>query len=344
MSLEINIQNISCPNCASKRIKKHSIARAKLQTTQRYLCKICKKTFTLKQELKGKSYPTNIILNSISLYNRLYSQPEIIKLISKQHKIRIPQKTISNWINEFSKITTFHRLRGKAKQQFKPENIIEQYEFLHNNLNYKYQIHNFKLDYLTANDEKLERIKTYLKKILTKNFPHHIFKSNYKIEEKSDRASQTNFKILNIKPLNKQNLANKLAKLALNLAKTNKDRHQSIQNFFITNDSTTIAAEIPIYLTHDDLLYFSSRGFMLNPNGFSTPITGHIDILQIRNNLIHILDYKPNANKENPIHQLTIYALAIASKTKLPLIMFKCSWFDENNYYEFFPLHVVYKR
>ena len=83
---------------------------------------------------------------------------------------------------------------------------------------------------------------------------------------------------------------------------------------------------------------------MLNPNGFSTPITGHIDILQIRNNLIHILDYKPNANKENPIHQLTIYALAIASKTKLPLIMFKCSWFDENNYYEFFPLHVVYKR
>ncbi|MEK6952849.1 MAG: PD-(D/E)XK nuclease family protein, partial [Nanoarchaeota archaeon] len=128
---------------------------------------------------------------------------------------------------------------------------------------------------------------------------------------------------------------------ALNLAKTNKDRHQAVQDFFITNDSTTIATETPIYLTYDDLLYFNSRGFSLNPKDFRTPVTGHIDIIQIRNDLIHILDYKPQAPKENPIHQLTIYALALASKTKLPLTMFKAAWFDENNYFEFYPLHVV---
>jgi len=40
--------------------------------------------------------------------------------------------------------------------------------------------------------------------------------------------------------------------------------------------------------------------------------------------------------------QLTICCLA--SKTKLPLTSFKCAWFDENNYYEFFPLHVVKNR
>ena len=112
----------------------------------------------------------------------------------------------------------------------------------------------------------------------------------------------------------------------------------------MTNDSTTIAAEVPIYLTHDDLLYFSSRNFNLDPKDFKTPITGHIDILQIRNGLIHILDYKPEAEKEKPIHQLTIYALALASKTKLPLTLFKCAWFDENDYYEFFPLHVVKEK
>ena len=228
--------------------------------------------------------------------------------------------------------------------QFSPEELISSYEFLHNNLKYKFQIHNFKLNYLTNNNEKFQRVKDYLNKIPTKEFPHHIFKPNPEIKEKSDRASQTNFKILNIKPLNKQNLANKLCSLALNLAKTNKDRHQALQDFFITNDSTTIATEIPIYLTHDDLLYFSSRGFILNPNDFSTPITGHIDILQIRNGLIHILDYKPDADNTNPIHQLTIYALSLASKTKFPLTLFKCAWFDENNYYEFFPLHVVKNR
>lgn len=138
-----------------------------------------------------------------------------------------------------------------------------------------------------------------------------------------------------------QNLANRLTSLALNLTKTNKERHQAIQDFFITNDSTTIATEVPVYLTNDDLLYFNSRNFSINPKDFKTPVTGHIDILQIRNNLIHILDYKPEASKENPIRQLAIYALALASKTKLPLTMFKCAWFDENNYFEFFPLHVV---
>jgi ATP-dependent exoDNAse (exonuclease V) beta subunit len=32
-------------------------------------------------------------------------------------------------------------------------------------------------------------------------------------------------------------------------------------------------------------------------------ITGHIDILQIRNGMVHILDYKPQAEKERPIEQ-----------------------------------------
>ena len=337
---------IICIYCNSSKINKVGKRINKLKTIQRYKCKICKKTFTqsTKNQIKNRSYPEGIILNSISFYNLGYSQSEITKLLSKKHKIKVPQKTISNWINEFKTIIPFNRLRSEAKQQFSPDNIIESYEFLHNNLNYKYQIHNFKLNYLTSNNEKFQRIKNYLEKIPSRDFPHHIFRPNPEVENKSDRASQSSFKTLNIQPLNKQNLANKLAQLALNLAKTNKERHQSIQDFFIANDSTTIAAEIPIYLTHDDLLYFSSRNFNINPKDFKTPITGHIDILQIRNSLIHILDYKPEANKQQPIEQLTIYALALASKTKLPLTLFKCAWFDENNYFEFFPLHVVYKR
>lgn len=329
-------ENATCPKCNSKSIIKKGLRKNKQQTIQQYLCKNCNNIFT-KQFLKQKTYPLNLILKALSLRNLGYSQSQIQKLLKTNQKPS--QKTISNWISEFKIITTFNRLRPEAKQHYQPENIIEKYEFLHNNLNYKFQLHNFKLKYLTNNNEKLQRLNLYLNKIPTSDFPHHIFKPNPEIERKSDRASQSNFKILNINPLQKQNLANKLCSLALNLARTNKERHQSIQDFFIVNDSTTIATEVPIYLTHDDLLYFNSRNFNLNPNDFSTPVTGHIDILQIRNNLIHILDYKPNAKKEQPIEQLTIYALALASKTKLPLTLFKCAWFDEDNYYEFFPLH-----
>ena len=343
--MDVEIKRIRCPNCSSSNIRKYGINKKKLQTSQRYFCKECQKTFVLAATtgLKNKSYPANIILNALSYYNLCYSQKKTSSMLSRKHRASVPQKTISNWINEFKSITTFNRLREQAKQQFRSEELISSYEFLHNNLNYKYQIHSFKLQYLTNNNDKFSRIKLYLKKIPTSNFPHHIFTPNLEIKEKSDRASQSNFTTLKIMPLKKQNLANKLCSLALNLAKTNKERHQAIQDFFLINDSTTIATEVPIYLTHDDLLYFNSRDFSLNPNEFSTPVTGHIDILQIRNNLLYILDYKPEANKTSPIVQLTIYALALASKTKLPLAMFKCAWFDENNYFEFFPLHAVYK-
>lgn len=332
---------VQCPDCSSKSIKKAGIKKRKIKNLQRYFCNACCKTFTLESD-RNKVYTIATILKSVSFYNMGYSQSKIQNLMKCNPKPS--QKTISNWINEFKTTATFCRLRNEAKQQFQPDNIIDQYEFLHNNLSYKYQLHNFKLNYLTDNDEKLQRLKLYLEKITTKDFPHHIFKPNPEIKEKSDRASQASFNVLNVKPLSRQNLANKLCSLALNLAKTNKERHQAIQDFMLTNDSVTMAVEIPIYLTHDDLLYFNSRNFNINPDDFSTPITGHIDILQIRNNLIHILDYKPDAEKINPLHQLTIYALALASKTKLPLTLFKCAWFDENNYFEFFPLHVVKNR
>ncbi len=73
-------------------------------------------------------------------------------------------------------------------------------------------------------------------------------------------------------------------------------------------------------------------------------ITGHIDLIQVRNGAIHILDYKPNAAKEKPIEQLTLYAMALSRLTGLRMYCFKCAWFDEKDYFEFFPLHVVYKR
>jgi len=125
-------------------------------------------------------------------------------------------------------------------------------------------------------------------------------------------------------------------------------KHHLLKNFLLINDSTTIATEVPVYLTNDDIEYYKKRNLNLNLENYATPITGHIDILQVRNGLMHILDYKPDAHlkqvQDQAVNQLTIYALALASRTKLDLASFKCVWFDENHYFEFFPLHEVYKR
>jgi transposase-like protein len=347
------IKKIQCPNCASKNTKKAGVKHLQLQIHQNYLCKDCNKTFKLNQHQVNKTYPITTILKTISFYNLGHPQSKISSLLRTNPKPS--QKTISNWIKEYKHLTPYNKLRTEAIKQYSPEELIQQHNFLHNNLNYQYQLHNYKLNTLT--DEKYQKknfsqtfpkslipLKDYLNKIPTKDFPHHIFQPNPSIEHNHNRASTSNFKTLNITQNKKQNLANKLADIALNLAKNNKQRHEVIQDFMITNDTSTIATEIPIYLTKDDLIYFQKQNFNITPEQFNTPITGHIDFLQIRNNNIHILDYKPDTNKEHPINQLTIYALALASRTKLPLTSFKCAYFDNNNYYEFFPLHCVYKK
>ena len=335
-------KEINCPSCASKNIIKKGLRKNKLQILQRYFCKSCNKIFTDKK-IANKTYPAKIILNAVSYYNLGSTQLEVSKLLSQRYKLKVPQRTISEWVNEHKNICTFARIRKQAINLYKPEDIIFQQTLSHIQP-YTFKYHKAKLDLLTKENPQFSAIKNYIEKINSSNFPHHIFTYN-KEENNNQRASQLRFNHLKIKTLSETNQANELAKLALNLAKSNKERHQKIQDFFLINDSTTIAAEVPIYLTNWDAGYYrNQKGFVFPLSNYKTPITGHIDILQIRNGLIHILDYKPDADKINPIEQLTIYALALSRKLNLPLYHFKCAWFDENNYFEFFPLHAVYEK
>jgi transposase-like protein len=336
------MKTLTCPHCQSKEIKRFGTIVLKHETVQRFRCNSCKKTFSDRQT-KHKSYSAKIILNAISAYNLGYTLEETKKEIAKRFHIKLPASTIHNWIKEYSNICTFNRLRQKAIKLFKPEEIIFSQKFQHNQV-YEFKLHKAKLELLKKElpEQKHQLLKNYLEKIPTQDFPHHIF--TIPDEELEKRASQLKASLLKVKKLEKQNLANKLAELGLMLAKTNKERHSCVENFMLINDSVTIAIEVPVYLTGDDIKYFKAKGFTFDFENYRTPITGHIDILQIRNGSIHILDYKPEASKVNAVNQLTIYALALASRTKLAVKDFKCAWFDGKSYYEFYPLHCVYKK
>ena len=139
--------------------------------------------------------------------------------------------------------------------------------------------------------------------------------------------------------------ATRLANLALQAVSDNKLRHQALQRFMLCNDSVTVATEVPVYMDAMDIEHMEEVLKFKIPVKLDNVLTGHIDFLQIRNGAVHILDYKPQktTKKQRPIVQLTLYALALSRLTGLRLYDFKCAWFDENAYYEFFPLHVVYK-
>ncbi len=343
--MTISVRPRFCPHCDSREIIKKGTRENQYRLIQLYFCTSCLKHFT-QTDIEKVKYPPTVILRSISLYNLGYTQDEVASQIASRHRLRVSRRTIAAWIERYRPICAFHRLRERAKELYDSEHMIETHLFKHRQV-YAFKIHRAKLDLLSPElpAPGVERLKDYLFKIPTESFPHHIFEPK-KEEQPSQlaRSSQTHFDTLPFVRHDKQNRANDLAALGLVLAKRTIDRHPSIQDFMLTNDSTTVACEVSVYLTYDDIRYFTKRGFVVPLADVPTPITGHIDFLQIRNGYIHILDYKPDAHKVNAVCQLTIYALGLASRTKLPLKTFKCAWFDEKHFYEFFPLHAVYPK
>ena len=185
--------------------------------------------------------------------------------------------------------------------------------FEHNGLAYNFNYHKAKLDLLCSSFPSLD---SYIKR-----FEIETPKFFYPIQ---NRCSQLKVNV-NIRRESKQNLACKLADLALKTGTNSKERNSVVENFMIINDTCTIACEVPIWFWEKNL----GQG-----------ISGRIDILQVRRGRIFILNYKPQARKGNwqkVASQLYLYAFGLSFRTRIPLEKFRCAWFDDKDYYEFNP-------
>ncbi|NCN51891.1 PD-(D/E)XK nuclease family protein [archaeon] len=336
-----NYKNLkSCPYCSGK-ISKRGIRKKKFEEIQIYYCKKCDKRFT-SQITKNKTYPLRIIIDSLSLYNQLNSFEEISGIILERYGIKITPQIISRWIEENKKYLPFLRMREFVLKKYSKKDLIEESKLIHQQI-YNFKFHRAKLD-LILNEEfkhfKFKPLRDFLE-LVSSECPHQIFR------EKQERASEKKekFDLTQVKIISKKSLASKFANFVIQAVNNNKLRHEVLEEFMFFNDSVTVAVEIPILLDSEDVNHYK---FEL---GFDIPfsieegkyLTGHIDLIQVRNGSIYIMDFKPSAKKEKPIEQLTLYALALSRLTGIRLYHFKCAWFDSQDYFEFFPLHVVYK-
>lgn len=103
------------------------------------------------------------------------------------------------------------------------------------------------------------------------------------------------------------------------LAKNSKYRYQMwnqhnfVQNYFLDNDPHTIATEVPVW------------------NG---RYIGHIDIIRIVDDIIEILDFKPEAHKEiKAPSQVRRYVSLLQERLNLPLYKFRAGYFDDTHFY-----------
>jgi len=342
-----------CPYCKSKKFVKRGKRKKRLEFVQLYLCRECDRTFTA-QFVKGKHYPTNLIIDGLSYYNIGFGLEDTCRIIKQKFGVNPGASTLANWIKRYSDLCRYERLRPFATKMCKPQDTIEVMNMAHRQI-YRFLYHRPKM-WLTLKEFKNRNfgpLKEYLDGVSSET-PHQYFQEGVRISEIKTKFDKSQMIVRA-----KSNYANRLADFVLQAVKDRKKRHEALQQFFVANDSVSVASEVPVYIRKEDVEHLENvLKFQVTDGGdievsgrkgqekrqkFPRLLTGHIDLLQVRNGQIHILDYKPNAAKEKPIEQLTWYALALSRLTGLRLFEFKCAWFDEKDYFEFFPLHVVKK-
>jgi transposase-like protein len=314
------IEKIKCPKCDNKNIVKKGKQKRKTGYKQLYLCKNCGKKFT-DQSLKHKTHHPQVIYSAINFYNLGNTYEKTSKIINKQFKIKTGKTTIYSWIHEYKNLCPIHNLRknflkkNNSKITQTPsnnENVLFTKRFEHENLDYEFMYHTYKLDVLAR--EQFPDLAEYITRF-EKGCPDVFF-------EVGERCSNPTQKI-DVKTRKENNLACKMTNFAVQAANENRERHKMVEKFMLINDKATIACEVPVWYWDKKL-----------DNG----VTGHIDLIQVRNNLVYVMDYKPNSSKDKKAPgQLYQYALALSFRTKIPLSSMRCAWFDKKLYYEYNP-------
>jgi transposase-like protein len=344
-----------CPHCGSPKIATKGSRLKKLETVRLYHCRACDRGFTPGPlALRNKTYPLHEILEALTAYNQGHSLEDAARRLSSRHGHAINPATISRWLSAHPGLTTYRRLRPQGRRLFSPAQVMRIVKLYHSQV-YEFGCHRAKLVFLRegtlddrrAGDTKFAPLADFLESV-PRACPHDLFR-----RDDGARASKLPRDFLALDRLivlEKQNTATDTAALIIPGVGSNRDRHPKLQRFMLANDSVTIAVEVPIWLTENDIAALEEKYCVTivpkepvdpaNPEAGHKPrhITGHIDFLQVRNGAIHILDYKPDARTNKPMAQLTIYALALTRLVPgLRLFDIKCAWFNETCYNEFFP-------
>ena len=327
-----------CIYCQGKNVVKRGLRKKKHETAQLWCCHNCKRTFT-GLKMKGKQFPARMILDGISYYNVGFPFADCVRFLKLSYGLVVDATTLAGWVDEFADICAYARMRPYGLKLFAPTEIIQSSKMFHRQM-YHFRYHRAKM--ALALEEYRHRGFTVLKEFLDSvidECPHQLFRE-------SQRSSEIKapFDLDGVRIAEKRNYAVRLAEFVLQAVSDNALRHETLQKFMLANDSVTVATEVPVYLDREDVRYMKEELKFNIPLDVERYLTGHIDMIQVRNGGIHILDYKPDAKKENAVAQLMVYALALSRLTGLRLYEFRCAWFDDKTYYEFFPLHVVYKR
>ncbi|MFW6120072.1 MAG: PD-(D/E)XK nuclease family protein [Petrotogales bacterium] len=301
---------MKCSKCnKDKNVIKAGLRETGKGTIQRFYCKNCQAYFSNTTQ-PYTQYPLHVILYTIEQYNKGYPIKEAKRKTGRKYSYSPPVQTIYSWIKRYQDILTMLKLR--KKYDIHPEEVLTTHRFQHQQI-YPFTYHNLKLN---LHSKKLPQLRRYINWI-DRSLPTKMFLSG-------PRASSTEFEH-NIKPKQKDSIIPELTRLALTTSQKSKSAHETIEQFLLINDSNTICTELPVFLNPDEI----------DTINLDTPLTGHIDLVQIRYGKLYILDYKPNLRHPEQFgSQLLLYQKAVQKRTSIPEKNIIPAVFNEHSYYE----------
>lgn len=209
--------------------------------------------------------------------------------------------------------------------------------YIHQNIPYAFNWnkihHKEKYSQLTTNRQELNKLKEHFKRVYEGSIPNDLFNSRA-----LPRISQ--FKIKGIKAAFIRSFSKKLIRSGeiqyldsttkypqyvqkvIDNYRTNNiswdPGHEPILKNILIKDKDSIAIEVPIWN--------KIKG---------KAITGHIDLLQVENDTVKVIDYKPEGNFLLSLPQVAMYGYIV--KSKLNIKNLKCISFNKEEAWEFDP-------
>src|SRR5205814_1397032 len=176
---------------------------------------------------------------------------------------KIAGSTVTSWLAQHKDLMSYLRLRDKGRHLFPPEQTIRSIKLYHRQI-YRYAFHRPKLELLRcgelddkrSGDTRYAAVANFLEAVPL-ICPHDLFRA-----EDRSRASQAQPEFADITRIivnRKENIATRIAGLIIPAVGNNKLRHETLQQLMLTNDSVTVAIEIPIWLADVDITALERR-------------------------------------------------------------------------------------
>lgn len=301
---------MKCPGCGSeKNIVKSGKRDTRKGIVQRYLCRNCKTTF-IDPNSSRTHYPKNVILHTIEQYNKGYPVAIAKKMTGTKYQYSPPIPTIYSWMKRYEETLTFIKLR--KRYDIDPETLMTEIRLDHG-IVYPFRYHNLKLNIHSRDRPEIRRYFNWIER----SMDHTMFL-------RGPRASSTRIRRIS-KVIEIPSNVPEMTRLAL-ASRPRSDKfepHDVVENFFLVNDSSTVATELPVFLLPEE-----------TDIDIQEPLTGHIDMVQVRFGKVHILDYKPNLNDpKKHVDQLILYKEALQRRTSIPEKDITIELFNQHHHY-----------